>query len=196
MLFILELLVLIYCMRGTEAFFLVSVLAIFFFQFVFYLVGNTEYTYSSFYYLQRDEWAQEVILDVFTTLWNHRKSQLIPDDFNKYSYILIRNAALNYLEKEQRREASPLENMPEISSSNLSPEEQMMNEELFNIYENSLNELPERCRTIFIKVREEKQSYASVAEELNISPKTVDAQLQKAVTRLKEKINNYFRNRR
>ena len=36
-------------MRGTEAFFLVSVLAIFFFQFVFYLVGNTEYTYSSFY---------------------------------------------------------------------------------------------------------------------------------------------------
>lgn len=150
----------------------------------------------AFYYLQRDEWAQEVILDVFTTLWNHRKSQLIPDDFNKYSYILIRNAALNYLEKEQRREASPLENMPEISSSNLSPEEQMMNEELFNIYENSLNELPERCRTIFIKVREEKQSYASVAEELNISPKTVDAQLQKAVTRLKEKINNYFRNRR
>ena len=74
----------------------------------------------AFYYLQRDEWAQEVILDVFTTLWNHRKSQLIPDDFNKYSYILIRNAALNYLEKEQRREASPLENMPEISSSNLS----------------------------------------------------------------------------
>ena len=44
----------------------------------------------AFYYLQRDEWAQEVILDVFTTLWNHRKSQLIPDDFNKYSYILIR----------------------------------------------------------------------------------------------------------
>lgn len=55
----------------------------------------------AFYYLQRDEWAQEVILDVFTTLWNHRKSQLIPDDFNKYSYILIRNAALNYLEKNK-----------------------------------------------------------------------------------------------
>lgn len=33
----------------------------------------------------------------------------------------------------------------------------MMNEELFNIYENSLNELPERCRTIFIKVREENK---------------------------------------
>ena len=68
----------------------------------------------AFYYLQRDEWAQEVILDVFTTLWNHRKSQLIPDDFNKYNYILIRNAALNYLEKETKEEASLLENMRNI----------------------------------------------------------------------------------
>ena len=37
-----------------------------------------------------------------------------------------------------------------------------------------------------IRLREEKQSYAQVAEELNISTKTVDAQLQKALTRLKE----------
>lgn len=147
----------------------------------------------AFYYLQRDEWAQEVTLDVFAALWNHRKRQLIPDNFNKYSYALVRNAALNYLEKEQRREASSIENIPEISSSTPSPEERIMDEELYSIYENSLNELPERCREIFIKVREEKQSYASVAEELNISPKTVDAQLQKAVTRLKDKINNYFR---
>lgn len=147
----------------------------------------------AFYYLQRDEWAQEVTLDVFAALWNHRKRQLIPDNFNKYSYALVRNAALNYLEKEQRREASSIENIPEISSSTPSPEERIMDEELYSIYENSLNELPERCREIFIKVREEKQSYASVAEEFNISPKTVDAQLQKAVTRLKDKINNYFR---
>lgn len=147
----------------------------------------------AFYYLRRDEWAQEVTLDVFTGLWNNRKRQLIPDDFNKYSYTLVRNAALNYLEKEKRRETVPLENIQDISSSNISPEERLMNEELFSIYENSLNELPERCREIFIKVREEKQSYAYVAEELNISSKTVDAQLQKAVTRLKEKINNYFK---
>lgn len=147
----------------------------------------------AFYYLQRDEWAQEVVLDVFTNLWNNRKRQLIPDDFNKYSYTLVRNAALNLLEKEQRRETTPLANIPETSSPTPSPEEELVNEELFNVYENLLNELPERCREIFIKVREEKQSYSSVAEELNISPKTVDAQLQKAVTRLKEKINNYFR---
>lgn len=147
----------------------------------------------AFYYLQRDEWAQEVTLDVFASLWNNRKSLLIPDNFDKYSYTLLRNAALNYLEKEQRRETSPLDKLAEPASSSPSPEERLISDELFTVYENSLNELPKRCREIFIKIREERQSYAAIAEELNISTKTVDAQLQKAVSRLKEKINNYFK---
>ena len=52
----------------------------------------------------------------------------------------------------------------------------------------SIESLPEKCREIFIRIREEKQSYAQVAEELGISTKTVDAQLQKATGRLKEMI--------
>jgi RNA polymerase sigma-70 factor (ECF subfamily) len=53
----------------------------------------------------------------------------------------------------------------------------------------ALDRLPERCREVFIRIREEKQSYAQVAEELGISMNTVDAQLQKAITRLKEIIS-------
>jgi len=44
-------------------------------------------------------------------------------------------------------------------------------------------------REVFIRIREEKQSYTQVAEELGISMNTVDAQLQKAITRLKEMIS-------
>ena len=62
----------------------------------------------------------------------------------------------------------------------------LISEELFARYIKALDRLPERCREVFIRVREEKQSYAQVAEALGISVKTVDAQLQKAVTRLKK----------
>ena len=78
--------------------------------------------------------------------------------------------------------------MPEPEAQSDSPEESMISEELFAIYVKALDRLPERCREVFIRVREEKQSYAQVAEELGISTKTVDAQLQKATTRLKEAI--------
>ena len=78
--------------------------------------------------------------------------------------------------------------MPEPEAQSDSPEESMISEELFAIYVKALDRLPERCREVFIRIREEKQSYAQVAEELGISTKTVDAQLQKATIRLKEAI--------
>ena len=78
---------------------------------------------------------------------------------------------------------------PEPEAQSDSPEESMISEELFAIYVKALDRLPERCREVFIRIREEKQSYAQVAEELGISTKTVDAQLQKATIRLKEAIS-------
>jgi len=78
--------------------------------------------------------------------------------------------------------------LPEPEAQSDSPEESMISEELFAIYVKALDRLPERCREVFIRIREEKQSYAQVAEELGISTKTVDAQLQKATIRLKEAI--------
>ena len=80
------------------------------------------------------------------------------------------------------------DSLPEPQEQSYSPEESLISEELFAIYVKALDRLPERCREVFIRIREEKQSYAQVAEELDISIKTVDAQLQKAVTRLKEMI--------
>ena len=53
-------------------------------------------------------------------------------------------------------------------------------------YVKALDRLPPRCREVFIRVREDKQSYAEVAAALDISVHTVDAQLQKAIARLRE----------
>ena len=78
--------------------------------------------------------------------------------------------------------------LPEPQEQSCSPEETLITEELFALYVKALDRLPERCREVFIRIREEHQSYAQVAEELGISTKTVDAQLQKAVSRLKEMI--------
>ena len=77
---------------------------------------------------------------------------------------------------------------PEATTN--SPEECLISEELFARYVKALDRLPERCREVFVRVREEKQTYAQVAKDLNISIKTVDAQLQKALSRLKAAISS------
>lgn len=138
------------------------------------------------YYIGQEDGAQEVVLDVFTRLWQLRDRLTEVDNIEDYCFILTRNASLNYLEKENRRGAVCSGSLPEPAEGSSSPEEEVIGEELFARYVKALDRLPPRCREIFIRIREERQSYAQVAEELGISVKTVDAQLQKATARLRE----------
>ena len=140
----------------------------------------------AYYYLKREEWAQEVVLDVFMKLWEHRATLPQVNNIEDYCFILTRNASLNYLEKEHRQISTSLETFPESGGTDYSPEDRLISEELFARYVKALDRLPERCREVFIRIREEKQSYAEVAAALGISVKTVDAQLQKATSRLRE----------
>lgn len=142
------------------------------------------------YYLHREEWSQEVVLDVFLKLWNQRATLPDINNIEDYCFILTKNASLNYLDKELRLEDKTHHDIPENISGSASPEEEFISEELFARYVKALDRLPERCREVFIRIREEKQSYAEVADALNISTKTVDAQLQKATKKLKELIMN------
>lgn len=138
------------------------------------------------YFVKHEEWAQEIVLDVFMKLWEQRTRLPEVNNIEDYCFILTKNASLNYLEKENRHPTLSSEQLPELSGQADSPEDTLISEELFARYVKALDRLPERCREVFIRLREEKQSYAQVAEELNISTKTVDTQLQKALTRLKE----------
>lgn len=139
----------------------------------------------AYYFVKHEEWSQEIVLDVFLKLWEQRAT--LPDvrNIEDYCFILTKNASLNYLEKESRRATSPSDTLPEPEAHSYSPEETLISEELFALYVKALDRLPERCREVFIRIREEHQSYAQVAEALEISTKTVDAQLQKAVGKLK-----------
>lgn len=143
----------------------------------------------AYYYVKHEEWSQEIVLDVFLKLWKQRGTLLDVRNVEDYCFILVKNASLNYLEKEMKHSAIHTDYLPEPQEQSDSPEDSLISEELFALYVKALDRLPERCREIFIRIREEKQSYAQVAEELGISTNTVDAQLQKAITRLKEMIS-------
>lgn len=144
------------------------------------------------YYLKHEEWAQEVVLDVFMKLWQLRDKLPAVADIEDYCFILTRNAALNYLEREASHPTLSADKLPESPHNDASPEDALIGEELFAHYVKALDRLPQRCREVFIRVREEKQSYVEVAEALGISTNTVDAQLQKAIARLKEMLSPYL----
>ncbi|MDR1882107.1 MAG: RNA polymerase sigma-70 factor [Prevotella sp.] len=142
------------------------------------------------YYLKKEEWTREVVMDVFLTLWNRRTDLITIGDFDNYCFILLKNASLNYLEKHEL-EFIPLDDKTKPEDSQ-TPEDNLLNEELLLVYIDALEELPPKCREVFVLVREQGLSYKEVAHQLDISVKTVDSQLQKAIKSIKEKIKLYF----
>lgn len=141
----------------------------------------------AYYFLQDDDLAKEVTLDVLAELWIKRKTMILPGDFRHYSFVMVKNAAINAWRREHRIEKVALEeqNAPDA----IAPDS---DQELFETYERLLSELPSRCREVFCRVKEDEQSYAEVAEAMAISVKTVDAQLQKALKHLREGMSKYL----
>jgi RNA polymerase sigma-70 factor (ECF subfamily) len=144
----------------------------------------------AYYFTKREEWSKEIVLDVFMNLWNQRDTLLNVNNIEDYCFVLVKNASLNFLSKESKFANSSIDDTTESSDMDLSPEENLISEELFALYVKALDRLPERCREVFISLREEKKSYEQVASEMNISVKTVDAQLQKALSLLKKLLSD------
>lgn len=146
----------------------------------------------AYYFCKREEWAQEIVLDVFMSLWNQRITLPEVKNIEDYCFVLTKNAALNYISKESKYTNNEQETVTESTETSFSPEELFISEELFAIYVKALDRLPQRCREVFIHIREEKKSYEQTAKELNITVNTVSVQLQKAENRLKELIRKFY----
>ena len=110
------------------------------------------------YFVKHEEWAQEIVLDVFMKLWEQRARLPEVNNIEDYCFILTKNASLNYLEKENRHPTLSSEQLPALSGQADSPEDTLISEDLFARYVKALDRLPERCREVFIRLREEKHN--------------------------------------
>ena len=64
------------------------------------------------YFVKHEEWAQEIVLDVFMKLWEQRARLPEVNNIEDYCFILTKNASLNYLEKENRHPTLSSEQLP------------------------------------------------------------------------------------
>lgn len=67
----------------------------------FYNMTYDRFFRIAYYYVKQEEWSQEIVLDVFLKLWKQRSNLLDVRNIEDYCFILVKNASLNYLEKNQ-----------------------------------------------------------------------------------------------
>jgi len=137
-------------------------------------------------FLKSKEMAEEICEDVFVKLWCNRESLVHVHNLNVYLYTAIKNHSLNALSKEARRLVTC--SLEEIDNENISisdsPHELLVTSEVMQLVRGAIDVLPPRCKIIFQLVREDGLRYKEVADILNISVNTIDAQMAIAVKRL------------
>jgi RNA polymerase sigma-70 factor (ECF subfamily) len=134
------------------------------------------------------ELAEEIVDDVFCTLWSNRKKILINSSFNAYLTTAVRNRSLDSIRKMRTGKSLELETAVDIPCKQSVADEELVFQELNLSIEAAIASLPTQCRAIFLLSRDQGLMYKEIAELLHISIKTVDTQMGRALKHLRNLI--------
>ncbi|WP_443937770.1 RNA polymerase sigma factor [Pedobacter sp. MW01-1-1] len=136
------------------------------------------------------ETCEDIIHDLFLSLWNSNKLQNI-QSVRDYLYISVKNRALNQLRRLKVDNASLGEGHQEIPSDHVT-DESLATKEIQSVFDMAISNLPEKCREIMILSRKEHLSNKEIASKLNISTKTVENQINIGLKKIRLEMKDFL----
>lgn len=138
--------------------------------------------------LSRPEDAEDVVQELFAEIWRKREHLNITSSLKSYLHRTTINRTLNFLRKKQlaRGDDEMMTQIPADEGQNV--QVGMEAEELQQLINDSIANLPPKCQLVFVLIRYENLSYKEVAQTLEISVKTVENQMSRALKILRAAI--------
>ncbi len=143
-------------------------------------------------FVKSNEAAEEIVCDVFVNLWKNRIRLLEIENLKVYLYVAVKNLSIKHTNRNSRNDLISLDELSvEISSIGAypNPEEICISTEIAKSIHAAIQKLPPRCKIIYKLVREDGLRYKEVADILNLSVKTVDAQMTIATKKICQSMN-------
>lgn len=148
-------------------------------------------------YVSSKEDAEEIVQDVFVKLWKKQDKINSISNITGYLYKMTRNSCLDFLrsKKDQlaigtnKLQQHNLLNFYALSNDTASL---IIEKELQTQIEEGAKRLPEKCRLVFMKSRMEGLKHKEIADNLNISTKTVENHITKALKHLRAYLKEYL----
>jgi len=140
-------------------------------------------------YLESEEDAKSMVQDVFLKVWENRSNLKLDQSFNSYLFTIAFNFIRMYYRKKYREDRK-IKEYQYTASDVYEIDGEIEFDELAEIIDNAIEQLPEKRRLIFRMSREEGLSNDQIANKLSISKKTVENQITHALKFLRNKIQD------
>lgn len=141
---------------------------------------------TAFQRLKSKEMAEEVVQEVFVSLFIRRASIQLKSSLEAYIRLAIRNRIIDAFRTQKSQEQLQMAEANNEESSPAQPDEALEYKELRDKIRASTEKLPEKCREVFLMSRFEHLSHQEISDRTGISISTVKKHINKALKILKE----------
>lgn len=137
------------------------------------------------------EQAEDVAQDVFMKLWQKREQLDEGLSIKSYLYKSAYNTALNLVNREKKKQV--MDDEDHLNRADQSQADSNLNyEEIQTEINKAIESLPLKCKTVFLLSRKEELSNKEIAKVMDISIKTVENQMTKALSTLRKELQPYM----
>jgi RNA polymerase sigma-70 factor (ECF subfamily) len=139
-----------------------------------------------------DDLARDLVQDVFVTFYEKRKDIKIHSSLKAHLYQSVRNRCLNQLKHSQIRRDHHSNIYQDKKQDEAFVEDKLQETELEQKIHNIVKELPGQCKRIFEMSRFEGITNQEIADKLELSKRTVETQISKALKVLRKHLTGYI----
>ena len=131
--------------------------------------------------------CEDLVQDIFLKIWD--KNPDINSSLSSYLYRAVKNSCINEMKKKVQQTNLPIEEVedPMDTPFNMNRENDLSAIKLK--VSKAIDNLPPRCREVFIMRRNMQMSYDEISTSLNISKKTIENQMNVAIKKLRAQLS-------
>lgn len=141
-------------------------------------------------YLGDTQEAEDIASDIFASVWENRKKLEIRLTFKAYLFQAAKNRCLNAI--RDRKATVSQDDINGQDTPQVSITDSLETEELNNLIQEAILSLPEKCREVFLQSRTKNLTNQEIAESMDISVKTVEAQITKALKQIRKFLGTQY----
>jgi RNA polymerase sigma-70 factor (ECF subfamily) len=149
-------------------------------------------TRIGYQYLRHPRLVEDLVQEIFSTIWTHRTEFLKVENFKFYLYTMVKNLSRHHLKKIAREELARKEFLMQKKMTGNNIDEYLTTKEYNELARQAIEELPAPHKRVFQLIRVDGVSHQVAAAQLELSQQTVKNYLVLAMKSLKDRLANHI----